>query len=360
MSTISAASHERHHRFRRILGPYQVLHGNRDLTFLFSGQAVSSIGDWLYITVLVVMAYTLTVPAAAHSQDNLVQANALMSQIDGLALLLGPGLAGLLLLGGLGRLAFVINAATYIASTLTLLQLRIAAPPPGREAGENSVSWLDETLEGWRFLRRQGRGVLMAVTMTTAGGSCFNGAIWTLAVVMAEQTWHLGSQGAGFLTGCIGVGGLVGGLGIGVVTGRLRPGQGYIWAMAGTIVSIALLGIAPAGPLPFIVIAGCGIFDVINAILGNTIIQQLTPDELLGRVFGIFEAIVVAGLLVGSLAVGLLTATIGPRATTICFALVPLVLLVAYLSGLRRLDVSIAEPCTHTAEALVGATADPA
>ncbi|HLI51151.1 MAG TPA: MFS transporter, partial [Thermomicrobiaceae bacterium] len=300
-------------------------------------------------------ALNATVPAAAHGQDNLVQANALMSQIDGLALLLGPALAGLLLLGGLGRLAFVINAATYMASTLTLLQLRI--PPREGDDRQGTGHWLDETLEGWRFLRHQGRGVLMAVTMTSAGGSCFNGAIWTLAVVMAEQTWHTGSQGAGFLTSCIGIGGLVGGLGIGIVTGRMRLGQGYIRAMAGTIAGIALLGIAPAGPLPFIVITCCGLFDVINQILGNTIIQQSTPDELLGRVFGIFEAIVVTGLLAGSLAVGLLIDTIGPRATTAGLALVPLAFLLIYLPGLRHLDAPAGEPM---AEMAVGASADAA
>lgn len=439
MSTATAPSDETHHRFERLLGPYQVLRGNRDLTFLFSGQAVSSIGDWLYITVLVVMAYMLTgsamiagaltftrllpyalflplsgvladrfdrkrlmigadlgraacmigllfvtsrstvwlafplvfistclfslfrpalgatVPAAAHGNDNLVQANALMSQVDGLAILIGPALAGLLLLGGVGRLAFAINAATYIASTLTLLQLRIVAPAREREDQESSVHWLAETLAGWRFLRRQGRGALMAVTVTTTGGSCFNGAIATLAIVLSEQTWHFGSQGAGFLTGCAGAGALLASFIVGAYTGRFRMGQGYILAMVGTIALIALFGISPTGPLPFIALACFGVFDGLNAVMGNTIIQQTTPDELLGRVFGIFEAIVITGLLAGALAVGILIDAIGPRATTVSFALVPLALLVTYLPGLRRLDAPAAE---SMAEIAVGASAD--
>jgi hypothetical protein len=44
----------------RMLGPYGVLRGNRDLTLLFCGQVVSSFGDWLYILALVVLAYDLT------------------------------------------------------------------------------------------------------------------------------------------------------------------------------------------------------------------------------------------------------------------------------------------------------------
>src|SRR5690348_6183968 len=37
------------------LGPYRVLRGHRDLALLFGGQVVSAIGDWLYITALIVI-----------------------------------------------------------------------------------------------------------------------------------------------------------------------------------------------------------------------------------------------------------------------------------------------------------------
>jgi MFS transporter, DHA3 family, macrolide efflux protein len=44
----------------RMLGPYTVLRGNRNLQLLFGGQVVSSFGDWLYVVALVVLVYEVT------------------------------------------------------------------------------------------------------------------------------------------------------------------------------------------------------------------------------------------------------------------------------------------------------------
>jgi hypothetical protein len=41
-------------------GPLAAMRGNRPLRLLFAGQVVSSHGDWLYITTLVVLVYRLT------------------------------------------------------------------------------------------------------------------------------------------------------------------------------------------------------------------------------------------------------------------------------------------------------------
>src|SRR5918997_6887409 len=44
----------------RMLGPYGVLRGNRNLSLLFAGQAVSAFGDWLYVLALGILAYEIT------------------------------------------------------------------------------------------------------------------------------------------------------------------------------------------------------------------------------------------------------------------------------------------------------------
>jgi MFS family permease len=427
------------HRLSKLLGPYQALRGNRDLALLFGGQVVSSLGDWLYITVLVVLAYSLTGSAlvaalltfvrllpyalflplsgvladrfdrkllmivadlgraacmlgllAVHSRetvwiafplvflstclfslfrpamsatlpavaggDQLVQANTLMAQISGLSLLLGPALAGVVIVLGHERSAFVINAVTYIASTATLLLLRV--PARADDAQGAAPHWLSDTLTGFRYLFRN--EALEAVTVTTAAGSWFNGGIWTLVVVMAEQTWHAGHSGAGYFNGAMGAGALVSGFLIGGFLSRVRLAHGYIIAMAATAASIACIGLSPAGLFPLGVLAAYGVFDVFNQVMGDTIIQQLTPDALLGRVFAALETTVIAGLMLGALAAGPLIGLIGPRATTVSFALVPLVMLLAHLPRLRRLapDGLVRadnEPATSGMAAAVGA-----
>lgn len=404
----------------RLPGPYRVMQDNRSLALLFGGQAVSAIGDWLYITVLVVYAYTLTgsaavaglltftrllpyalflplsgvladrfdrkrlmivadlgraacmlgllavhsretvwiafplvfvstclfslfrpalsatLPAVAGGDERLVQANALMAQISGLSLLLGPGLGGLLLLAGLERGAFVINGATYLVSAATLLRLRI----PAREAAERipAARWAAETLTGFRVLWRDGG--LEAVTLTTAAGSWFNGAVWTLMVVLAERSWGLGAHDAGFLSGAVGVGGLLSGFLVGGFVNRFRLGNGYVIAMAATSALIALVGLSPAGFVAAGILAAYGLCDVLNEVMGSTVVQRGTPDELLGRVFGALETVIICALMLGALTVGPLVAAIGPRATTVGFALVPAAMLVIHLPRLRRLDAA--------------------
>jgi MFS family permease len=44
----------------RMLGPYRVLRGNRNLQLLFGGQLFSSFGDWLYVLALGILAYEIT------------------------------------------------------------------------------------------------------------------------------------------------------------------------------------------------------------------------------------------------------------------------------------------------------------
>jgi hypothetical protein len=263
-----------------------------------------------------------------------------MAQISGLSLLLGPALAGVVIVLGHAQSAFVINAATYVASTVTLLFLRVPARSSApRDAAQH---WLADTLTGFRFLFRNES--LEAVTLTTAAGSWFNGAIWTLVVVMAEQTWHAGHSGAGYFNGAMGAGALVSGFLIGGFLSRVRLAQGYIIAMAATTGSIVCIGLSPAGLLPLGVLAAYGVFDVFNQVMGDTIIQQLTPDELLGRVFAALETTVICGLMLGALAAGPLIGLIGPRATTVGFALVPLGMLVTHLPRLRRLTTDGAAP----------------
>ena len=279
-----------------------------------------------------------TLPSVAGSEKDLVRANILITQIDGMALVLGPALAGALILLDQTRAAFALNAITYAVSAMTLLSLRVA-PRQERDPSDEQ-GWRTETLAGFRFLFRERSGALAAVTLSTAGLTAFNGAIWTLAVVLSVQTWHFGSQGTGFLNASYGLGGLLGGFLAGVIMHRYRLMTSFIGSMIGNSVAIILFGLSPAGLLPFVALSLCGIGDVANQVAGNTIIQQSTPDALLGRVFGAFEAVIVGAVLLGALGAGPLIVTLGPRATTIVLGIVPLVVLIACLPRLRMLNAT--------------------
>ncbi len=406
-------------RRRNWLGPYQALRGNRNLSLLFGGQVVSSLGDWLYITALIVLVYQITgsatvaaaltatrllpyalflplsgvladrfdrrrlmvlsdfgraicmvalfiaiyrgevwltfplvfmatslfslfrpalgatLPSIARGEDELIRANTLMSQIDGLSIVLGPGLAGVLILLGMTRDALVINAVTYGVSSLTLL--RMSLPAAAERDRDTELSWLADTLTGFRFLARQRGGLLATVTVTSAAIAVFNGALWTLAVVMSTQTWHFGSQGAGFLTAAIGAGGLVGGFAVSMIGGRLRMPVRYLVPVAASGCLMVLFGLCPPNLSPFICLIAFGVFDVFNQVDSNTIIQTATPANMLGRVFGAFEASLVGTVLVGSLVTGPMIAVVGPRMTAVALGVMTICTLIVCVPVLLRL-----------------------
>jgi hypothetical protein len=252
---------------------------------------------------------------------------------------LGPALGGVLALLGAPELAFVINGATFLVSAATLLFVRI--PPrevPETAEGDEEEGWLSETLAGFRFLFRENEGVLAALTVALVGLSFTGGGIWTLILVLSDEAFGLGTEGSGFLNSVYGVGGVVGGFAAGYLASKVRLGPAVIWSIgAGSVVFICL-GISPAGVLPFVIMFVVGILDIMVDVNGTTIIQTGTPEELLGRVFGAFDGVLILAMLTGALIVGPLMDLLGPRTTTVVSMLVALGIFLLCLPRLRKLD----------------------
>jgi Cyclic nucleotide-binding domain/Major Facilitator Superfamily len=272
-------------------------------------------------------------------EEKLVEANSIWSQMDSVSFVLGPALGGVLAFLGEPQLAFLINGATFIVSAGTLLFVRI--PPreaPEQKEGDEEVGWLSETLAGFRFLFRENEGVLAALTVSFVSLTFVGGGIWTLILILSEESFGLGTEGSGFLNSVYGVGGILGGLAAGYLASKIRLGPAFIWSTAASSVVFLFLGVSPAGVLPFVILFVVGVLDIMVDVNGTTIIQTGTPEELLGRVFGAFESVLIFAMLIGALVVGPLIELLGPRATTAAFAVVGLVIFAACLPRLSKLE----------------------
>ena len=278
-------------------------------------------------------------PAIVGDEGRLVEANGIWAQMDSVSFVLGPALGGVLALLGAPELAFAINGATFLVSAATLLFVRI--PPreiPEPTEGDEEEGWLSETLAGFRFLFRENEGVLAALTVAFVGLTFTGGGIWTLILVLSDEAYGLGTEGSGFLNSVYGAGGVAGGLAAGYLASKVRLGPAVIWSTAASSVVFLLLGVSPAGVLPFVILFVVGILDIVVEVNGTTIIQTGTPEELLGRVFGAFEGVLILAMLAGALAVGPLIELLGPRTTTVAFAVAALAIFLACLPRLRRLE----------------------
>jgi predicted MFS family arabinose efflux permease len=281
-------------------------------------------------------ALNAVLPAVAGNEDTLVQANALMSQVDAYAWVFAPALGGILLAVGQASSAFAINAVTYAISAGTLFFLTV--PPQAADSRpRDEEGWLAETLAGFTFLFRENAGVLRGVIVPFMGFQLFEGAFWALLVVLSEQVWRFGSQGTGFVNTAYGVGGLISGFLLGAVLYSVRPATGFALAIAMRSAIVLLLGLSSGTLFPFLLLGVLGFADVLCVVLGVSIIQSATPAPLLGRSFAAFESTSLSAKVLGTVLAGPLIALVGPRATTVLCALVALALLAASLPLLHRL-----------------------
>jgi hypothetical protein len=209
----------------------------------------------------------------------------------------------------------------------------IARIRPGIEvedSGEREpVSVLDELLAGFRAIAHQRRtrflvGLFSAQTFV-------DGMLSVLIVVIALKLLDTGQAGVGFLNSAVGVGGLLGALAAAALVGRRRQaadfGLGiFIWG-----VPIALVAIWPNQAFVLVLLAVVGIGNTIVDVSGMTLLQRSAPDDVLARVFGVLESVLLLAGALGAVAAPLLLNWLGTRgALIVAGSLLPLVVIPAW------------------------------
>ena len=223
--------------------------------------------------------------------------------------LAGPPLGGALF--GLARaLPFLVDAASYAFSTVSLLAMRT----PFQESREPDLSRLRSRLaEGFRFLWRQ---PFLRTSALLFGLANFIGPGLLLAVVVIGTRQGLSGGEVGALVAAFGARLLVGSF-LSPLVRRLLPVRGcalfLIWPSV-YVLAAGTLPTALAIPSTDSVVHGCRI--------------AMTPDRLLGRAESVRSTISLLIAPLGPLAAGVLLETVSPRATIALFAVFGLVLAV--------------------------------
>jgi DHA3 family macrolide efflux protein-like MFS transporter len=259
------------------------------------------------------------------AEDQLVAANSVRWLGETLADIVGYPLAGLFatFLGAALPLAFWFDAATYLASAV--LVAAVAVPPAARSlesaAGEGVLA---ELRAGWRFLR--GKQVLLANTIQGVTGQAALGVVLVItpiyaATVIAPSGGPDEKTAYALLETGVGLGNLVAGFLIGLVGARLAKGRMVIAGFVIDGLSLAGLGLVGGMPAALALMIGSGIGNMVYVIPSQTLFQQLTPPDMMGRVLG-FRFAAVFGAMTLAMGVGGIVATlIGVQATFIVFGL---------------------------------------
>jgi hypothetical protein len=243
---------------------------------------------------------------------DLLTANSAMWIADTVSDLVGYSLGGLFVafLGSSLALAFWIDGASYLASAA--LVAAVVIPPLVRAgagaAGEGvpevpaQTSIRTEMAQGWRFLRAE--TVLLATTIQAAIAEYGIGALMALSPLLIASLVVGGTDAAaayGFFEMAMGLGLVVGGVVLGGLAARLPKGPAIIVAF--TAFGLVLVAFALTGNLlvAMVLAAAFGLANAAFVVPSQTLFQQRTPGEMLGRVVAIRLA-VVNGVLAVSMA----------------------------------------------------------
>jgi MFS family permease len=253
--------------------------------------------------------------------DELITANAALWLGETIADVVGYALAGLLVAGLATALplAFWLDSATYLASALLLATL-VVRPAEKAEVAEDeeAIGFFGEMKAGWDFLRHE--TVLLANTIQATVGQFTLGILIALTVIYATDVFGNEPVGPtavwGFIETGIGLGNLVGGFIIGLIGAKLAKGRMVIAGYALWGLMVFVFAITDNLWLALGMAFGQGITNMIFVIPSQTLFQQRTPAELMGRVVG-FRFSLVFGSMAIAMGVGGLLAQVLPVTTVI-------------------------------------------
>jgi MFS family permease len=277
----------------------------------------------------------------ADTPEELTAANAATGMVEGLGIFVGPALNAVLIVwlgpgGVVGVMVFLMIAATWIS-----LHLRLRRDTH-QEEGLDARSFVDDALGGMRELRSEPGAPLLLLV----GGSQFFliGLLDVFYALLAIDLLDVGSSGAGALAAGYGVGGLVGATVAVALAGRRRLSVAMLRGLLASGATLAAVGFARSLAGAFMLLVACGAARSFFDVAARTLLQRAVREDVLARVFGLEEALQMAGLAVGSATAPILVARFGAQGAFVASGLLLAAVAVGTWPRLRKVDARAEEP----------------
>lgn len=216
-------------------------------------------------------------------KDLLANAVSLHSLSLNTSRIIGPTIAGgvIAAIGIFG--CFLVQAVGYIWSVANIASMTVPPRPP--HARQASV--LQNLLEGFGYCYRT-PVVFSMLLLGSAVAMLAMPAYMQLLPAYARDTLGLGPEGLGLLMSAAGVGALTSSFAL-ALAGRIRRRGllllGAVLIMGGLLCVLALVRVAP---IATVILAGISACSSVLMVLNNTVLQEIVPDHLRGRVMSAY------------------------------------------------------------------------
>ncbi|MFD0691864.1 MFS transporter [Actinomadura fibrosa] len=316
-------------------------------TLLLLAQALLGVDSLALIMVVVAVqaiGFAVSSPTRSAIIPRLVErplvpaANTLNFTASTVGSLAGPLFAGVILARWSYAAAYGLDAVLFTVGLYAAVRLP-SIPPLGDITG---TPGLRSVFDGLRYLATQPVLMMSFVVDIIAMGVAMPRALFP---ELAET--RFGGEGAvGWLFASIAVGAFLGGLSSGWIGRIHRQGIALVASIVVWGLAVAAAGLAHRLWLAVVLLAIGGAADLVSSVFRQTMLQTYAPDELRGRLQGVFTVVVAGGPRLGDLRAGAVAGVVGAGASWVggglaCAALVVVVALA--VPALLRYDTRTAE-----------------
>ncbi len=218
--------------------------------------------------------------------------------------LLAPPIGAFLFAAGMA-LPFATNAACFALGALLIVRVATSTRTELRERPGLGA----EMLEGVRWLVAHPPMRTLALTILT-----FNvtfGAAWSVLVLYAGERLGMNEVGFGLLTTAVAVGGVMGIVSYGRLERRFSLGDIMRVGLLIETGTHLVLALTTSAAVALVTLVVFGAHEFVWGTTSTVVRQRAVPDELLGRVGGVYRVAIVGGLVIGTPIGGLLARTFG-------------------------------------------------
>ncbi len=268
--------------------------------------------------------------------------NTLNFTVSTVGMVLGPLLAGLIIVRGGFAWAYALDAVLFTVGLYAALRL-----PPIPPLGAITRPGLQSVLAGLAFIAK--RPVLLMSFAIDIVAMVF--ALPRALFPEVAETRFDGPGAAGWLFAAIAIGSVVAGLASGWIGRVRRQGLALVIAVVIWGVAVAAAGFAGSLWLVVVLLAVGGAADLVSAVYRQTILQTYAPDEMRGRLQGVFIVVVAGGPRLGDLRAGVTAGAFGATASWVgggVVAAVLAVLLAALVPSLIRYRADLGPDAAST------------
>ena len=281
--------------------------------------------------------HSALMPSLCRTPDELTSVNVARGALDSISVIVGPLVAAVLVSVADVASVFVFAGCCALLSALLLVRLRYERLPIEVRAQRRLVVEIKEGLEATRSYD----GALVVVGFVVLQAA-IRGAFSVFVVVLAIDLLNGNDAAVGVLQGAVGVGAIVGSAVCSLLVGSRRMTRWLAIGVALWGAPLAVMGLVPHYLVALAAACVIGVGNAVVDVTAFTLLARMVPDALMARVFGVLESFGAFAVGIGSLAVPLMIALIGPRGALVAFGVVAPIVGALWWRRLTAIDATVA------------------